>query len=48
MLHLGSNAVLGFCWWDLLSLVLLAGVAALFAVRHRALTKTKEELEDNL
>ena len=45
MLHLGSHALLGFCWWDLLALAVLAAVVILFVVHHQKLKETEEELE---
>ena len=48
MLHLGQHAVLGFCWWDLLALAVLAAVVILFVVRRQKMKEAEEELESEL
>ena len=39
---------LGFCWWDLLALVILVIVVVAFAVKRSKLKDEQDELEDQL
>lgn len=38
----------GFCWWDLLALVILVIVVVAFAVKRSKLKDEQDELEDQL
>lgn len=48
MAYILEHSHLGFCWWDLPAIILLAGVSVLFAVQHYKLKKEKKDLEDQL
>lgn len=39
---------MGFCWWDLLALIVLLVVIVAFAVRRSNLRDEQKELEDQL
>jgi hypothetical protein len=41
-------ATLGFCWWDIPTLILLIAVTALFFVRRHKLGKEIKELQNQL
>ena len=45
MSYIFEHTRLGFCWWDLLALVILVIVVVAFAVKR---SKLKDELEDQL
>ncbi len=48
MLYILSHTKLGFCWWDLLALILLIIVIAVFAVKHHDMKKEEKDLEDEI
>ena len=39
---------LGFCWWDLLALLILLAVVIVYLVRRHNLKKEQKDLEDQL
>ena len=39
---------LGFCWLDLIALVILLVVIGIFIYQHRKLKKTEKELQEQL
>lgn len=41
-----EHMALGFCWWDLLVLILLVAVTAGFVWKHHDYKKQQRELED--
>lgn len=48
MSYIFEHTRLGFCWWDLLALVILVIVAVAFAVKRSKLKDEQDELEDQL
>ena len=48
MSYIFEHTRLGFCWWDLLALVILVIVVVAFAVKHSKLKDEQDELEDQL
>ena len=43
-----GNYVLGFCFWDIIALIVLLAVIIGFSIRTRSLKKEEEELEGGL
>lgn len=48
MSYIFEHTRLGFCWWDLLALVILVIVVVTFAVKRSKLKDEQDELEDQL
>ena len=48
MSYIFEHTRLGFCWWDLLALVILVIVVVAFAVKRSKLKDEQDELEDQL
>ena len=48
MSYILEHTRLGFCWWDLLALIVLIVVIVVFAVRRSNLRDEQKELEDQL
>ena len=48
MSYIFEHTRLGFCWWDLLALIILIVVIVVFAVRRSNLRDEQKELEDQL
>ena len=48
MSYIFEHTRLGFCWWDLLALVILVIVVVAFAVKRSQLKDEQDELEDQL
>lgn len=48
MAYLFEHTKLGFCWWDLLALIILVIVVVAFAVKRSKLKDEQDELEDQL
>lgn len=48
MSYIFEHTRLGFCWWDLLALVILIIVVVAFAVKRGKLKDEQDELEDQL
>mgnify|MGYP007005521827 FL=1 len=48
MRYIIAHSRLGFCWWDLLALVILVIVVVAFAVKRSKLKDEQDELEDQL
>ena len=48
MSYILEHTRLGFCWWDLLALIVLLVVIVAFAVRRSNLRDEQKELEDQL
>lgn len=48
MSYIFEHTRLGFCWWDLLALVILVIVVVAFAVKRSKLKDAQDELEDQL
>ena len=48
MSYILEHTRLGFCWWDLLALIILIVVIVVFAVRRSNLRDEQKELEDQL
>ena len=48
MSYIIEHTKLGFCWWDLLALIILIAVIVVFAVRRSNLRDEQKELEDQI
>ena len=48
MAYLFEHTKFGFCWLDLLALLILLAVIVVFGVRNRDLKKQQKDLEDQL
>ena len=48
MSYIFEHTRLGFCWWDLLALVILVIGVVAFAVKRSKLKDEQDELEDQL
>ena len=48
MAYLLEHTKLGFCWWDLLALLILLAVVIVYLVRRHNLKKDQKDLEDQL
>ena len=48
MSYIFEHTRLGFCWWDLLALVILVIVVGAFPVKRSKLKDEQDELEDQL
>lgn len=48
MAYLLEHTKLGFCWWDLLALLILLAVVIVYLVRRHNLEKEQKDLEDQL
>lgn len=48
MAYLLEHTKLGFCWWDLLALLVLLTVVIVYLVRRHNLKKEQKDLEDQL
>ena len=48
MSYIFEHTRLGFCWWDLLAVVILVIVVVAFAVKRSKLKDEQGELEDQL
>lgn len=48
MAYLLEHTKLGFCWWDLLALLILLAVVIVYLVRRYNLKKEQKDLEDQL
>ena len=48
MSYILEHTVLGFCWWDLLALIVLIVVIAVFAFKHHDMKKEEKDLEDQI
>lgn len=43
-----SHSKLGFCWWDLVALVVLVVVVGFFIIKYRKAKQHEKELEDEI
>ncbi len=48
MTYLVDHSSLGFCWWDLVALLVLVGVIVVFIVKTRQQKKLIQELENEI
>ena len=48
MAYLLEHTKLGFCWWELLALLILLAVVIVYLVRRHNLKKEQKDLEDQL
>ena len=48
MAYLLEHTKLGFCWWDLLALLILLALVIVYLVRRHNLKKEQKDLEDQL
>ena len=48
MAYLLEHTKLGFCWWDLLALLILLAVVIVYLFRRHTLKKEQKDLEDQL
>ncbi len=48
MAYIIEHSVLGFCWWDLLAVIVLIVVIAGFVWKHHDMKKQEKDLEDQI
>lgn len=48
MSYIIEHTKLAFCWWDVLALVILAAVIAVFAWKVRSMKKEEQDLQEQL
>lgn len=48
MSYILEHTRLGFCWWDLIALIILIVVAVIFAYKFMNMKKTQKDLEDQI
>lgn len=48
MAYLLEHTKLGFCWWDLIALIVLIVVIVAFAWKHHEIKKEQKDLEDQI
>lgn len=48
MRYIIEHTRLGFCWWDLLALIILLAVIIVWIAKHRDLKKEQNDYEDQL
>ena len=48
MSYILEHTRLGFCWWDLIALIILIVVAVIFAYKFMSMKKTQMDLEDQI
>lgn len=48
MSYILEHTRLGFCWWDLIALIILIVVAVIFAYKFVSMKKTQKDLEDQI
>lgn len=48
MAYIIEHSVLGFCWWDLLAVIVVIVVIAGFVWKHHDMKKQEKELEDRI
>lgn len=48
MSYIFEHTRLGFCWWDLIALIILIVVAVIFIYKFLQMKKTQKDLEDQI
>ena len=48
MLYVLEHSKIGFCWWDLVALLVVIVVIALYVVQKKKLNDRQSDLEDQL
>lgn len=48
MSYILEHTRLGFCWWDLIALLILIVVAVIFIYKFLNMKKTQKDLEDQI
>lgn len=48
MSYILEHTTLGFCWWDLPTLIVLILVIVVFAWKHHDMKKQEKDLEDQI
>lgn len=48
MSYILEHTRLGFCWWDLIALIILIVVAVIFVYKFMNMKKTQKDLEDQI
>lgn len=48
MAYIIEHSKLGFCWWDILALIVLIVVVAVFIWKRHDMKKQEKDLEDQL
>ncbi len=43
-----EHTKLGFCWWDLVALIVLIIIAAIFIIKFARMKKVQHDLEDKI
>ena len=46
MAYLLEHTKFGFCWWDLIALIVLIVIVVAFAWKHHEMKKEQKDLED--
>lgn len=48
MAYVLEHTKFGFCWWDLIALIVLIVVIVAFAWKHHEMKKEQKDLEDQI
>lgn len=48
MAYILEHTRLGFCWWDLIALIILIVVAVVFVLKFLNMKKVQKDLEDQI
>ena len=48
MSYILEHTRLGFCWWDLIALIILIVVAVIFVYKFLSMKKTQKDLENQI
>lgn len=48
MAYLLEHTKFGFCWWDLIALIVLIVIVVAFAWKHHEMKKEQKDLEDQI
>ena len=48
MAYVLEHTKLGFCWWDIPALLVLAAIVVIYLIRSHDLKKQQKEMEDQL
>lgn len=48
MSYIFEHTTFGFCWWDILALIILTAVIVVFVWKHHEMKKQEKELEDKI
>jgi membrane protein implicated in regulation of membrane protease activity len=48
MAYILEHTVFGFCWWDLVALIILIVIAVIFIMKYLQMKKLQKDLEDQV